>query len=215
MAKKNKQDYSNIRSTHTVLCPDGKYRWVYDVAMLKNPSILFDVYWVIAISFGLVWLFVLLIGACSGNADLQSIWGITKTFLLLMVVFFVIGYVAYFFVAWYYGWKYPMLFIMDEHEVVHKQLPGTEGKARAIGRLTALAGAAGGKPGVVGLGILAANRTSMSTSFDSVRRLVPQRRMNLIKVNGLLSRNRVFVVDEDFDFVYDFLCRHCPQARKG
>ena len=215
MAKKNKQDYSNIRSTHPVLCPDGKYRWVYDVAMLKNPSILFDVYWVIAISFGLVWLFVLLIGACSGNADLQSIWGITKTFLLLMVVFFVIGYVAYFFVAWYYGWKYPMLFIMDEHEVVHKQLPGTEGKARAIGRLTALAGAAGGKPGMVGLGILAANRTSMSTSFDSVRRLVPQRRMNLIKVNGLLSRNRVFVVDEDFDFVYDFLCRHCPQARKG
>ena len=210
MAKKNKQDYSNIRSTHPVLCPDGKYRWVYDVAMLKNPSILFDVYWVIAISFGLVWLFVLLIGACSGNADLQSIWGITKTFLLLMVVFFVMGYVAYFFVAWYYGWKYPMLFIMDEHEVVHKQLPGTEGKARAIGRLTALAGAAGGKPGMVGLGILAANRTSMSTSFDSVRR-----RMNLIKVNGLLSRNRVFVVDEDFDFVYDFLCRHCPQARKG
>lgn len=205
----------NIRSTHPVQCPDGKYRWVYDVAMLKNPSILFDVYWVIAISFGLVWLFVLLIGACSGNADLQSIWGITKTFLLLMVVFFVIGYVAYFFVAWHYGWKYPMLFIMDEHEVVHKQLPGTEGKAQAIGRLTALAGAAGGKPGMVGLGILAANRTSMSTSFDSVRRLVPRRRMNLIKVNGLLSRNRVFVADEDFDFVYEFLCRHCPKTRKG
>ena len=47
-----KKDYSNVKSTHPVLCPDGKYRWVYDVPMLTNPSILFDVYWVLLISFG-------------------------------------------------------------------------------------------------------------------------------------------------------------------
>jgi hypothetical protein len=55
----------------------------------------------------------------------------------------------------------------------------------------------------------------MTTCFDSVRRLVPRRWMHLIKVNGLLSRNRVYVADEDFDFVYDYLCQHCPKARKG
>ena len=49
--------------SRVTLYPDGKYRWVYEVPMLKNPSILFDVYWVLGISFGLVWLFnVLLIG---------------------------------------------------------------------------------------------------------------------------------------------------------
>ena len=27
-------------------------------------------------------------------------------------------------------------------------------------------------------------------------------------------QNRIFVPDEDFDFVYDFLCQHCPNAKK-
>lgn len=200
---------------HPVLCPDGKYRWVYDVPMLKNPSILMEVFWVLGISFGVVWLFVLLIGVCADGFDLTAMWGITRGFLLLMAVFLVLGCVAYFFVSWYYGWKYSLLFIMDGQEVVHKQLPGTEDKARAIGKLTALAGAAGGRMGMAGMGVLIATRTSMATSLDSVRRLKPCRRMNLIKANERFSRNRIYVASEDFDFVYDFLCQHCPNARKG
>ena len=196
-------------------CPDGKYRWVFDVPMLTNPSILLEVFWVIAVSFGGVWLFVLFIGGCEGDLSLSVAWGISKGFLLLTAFFFVLGCVAYFFVAWYYGWHYSILFIMDEKEVVHKQLKSTLHKARVIGKLTALAGAASGKAGMVGMGVLAANRTSMTTSLDNVRSLVPCRSMNLIKVNERLSRNRIYVADEDFDFVYQFLCDHCPIARKG
>jgi len=212
---KHNPNYDNISSTHPVLCPDGKYRWVYDVSMLKNPSILLEVFWVLGISFGIVWLFVLLLAGCDSHYRLSDMWSITRGFLVLMGVFMVLGCVAYFFVAWYYGWKYSLLFIMDEQEVVHKQLPGTEGKARAIAKLTALAGAAGGKPGMAGLGILVASRTSMSCSFSSVRRIKACRRRHLIKVREGFSRNMVFVADEDFDFVYDFLCQHCPNARKS
>ena len=134
-------------------------------------------------------------------------------FALLSAVFFVLGFVAYFFVAWYYGWKYSIMFIMDEKEVVHEQLKSTTHKARVIGKLTALGGAAGGGVGMVGMGALIATRTSMTTSLDDVRRLIPRRRMNCIKVNERFSRNRVFVADEDFDFVYDFLRQHCHNAR--
>ena len=214
MAKqKKKQKMSDVTSTHPMLCPDGKYRWVYEVPMLKNPSILFDVLWVLAISFGIVWVIFILIGSCTGNLSFTILWDSIKMFALLTLGSFVLGYVAYFFVSWFYGWKYSIVFIMDEKEVVHKQLKSTLHKARAIGKLTALAGAAGGKPGMVGLGVLAATRTSMSTSLDDVRRLIPCRRRNLIKVNELLSRNRVFVADEDFDFVYNFLRQHCHNAR--
>lgn len=213
--KTSKQSYNNIKSTHPLLCPDGKYRWVYDVPMLKNPSILMEVYWVLGISFGIVWLFVLLMGGCENHFRPAALWDITRGFLVLMAVFFVLGWVAYFFVSWYYGWKYSILFIMDEQEVVHKQLPGTEGKARAIGKLTALAGAGAGKIGMAGMGVLVANRTSMSTSYSSVRRLIACRRRNLIKVRERFSRNMVFVADEDFDFVYQYLCDHCPNARKS
>lgn len=213
--KTSKQTYNNIKSTHPVLCPDGKYRWVYEVSMLKNPSILMEVYWVLGISFGIVWLFVLLMGGCENHFRPAALWDITRGFLILMAVFFVLGWVAYFFVSWYYGWKYGILFIMDEQEVVHKQLPGTEGKARAIGKLTALAGAGGGKIGMAGMGVLVANRTSMSSSYSSVRRIIACRRRHLIKVRERFSRNMVFVADEDFDFVYQYLCDHCPNARKS
>jgi hypothetical protein len=61
---------------------------------------------------------------------------------------------------------------------------------------------------------LAQSRTTMTSVLANVARLIPCRRMNLIKVNQLLAKNRVYVPDEDFDFVYDFLCQHCVKAKK-
>jgi hypothetical protein len=199
--------------SRVTLCPDGKYRWVYEVPMLKNPSILIDVYKVLGISFGIVWLFNVLIISCEDGLSLENLWGITSGFLILMGVFLVIGYVAYVIVAWTYGWKYVVLFTLDEREVKHEQMPRQVKKAQVLGALTALVGVAAGKPGVVGTGLLAASRTSTTSTLADVARLKPCRRHHLIKVNQLLNKNRVFVPDEDFDFVYDFLCQHCPRAK--
>ena len=200
--------------SRVTLYPDGKYRWVYEVPMLKNPSILFDVYWVLGISFGLVWLFNVLLIGCEDGFSLESLWGFTSGFLILMLVFVVIGYVAYVIVAWTYGWKYVVLFTLDEKEVVHQQMPHQMKKAKVLGALTALLGAAAGKPGVVGSGILASSRSTSTSVLANVKRIKARRRQNLIKVNQLLNKNRIFVPDEDFDFVYDFLCQHCPNAKK-
>ncbi|MBR4698642.1 MAG: hypothetical protein IKP16_01680, partial [Prevotella sp.] len=70
------------------------------------------------------------------------------------------------------------------------------------------------KPGVMGAGVLAASRSTSTSVLANVARLVPRRSLHLIKVNQLLNKNRVFVPDEDFDFVYNFLCQHCPKAKK-
>ena len=176
--------------------------------------ILFDVYWVLGISFGLVWLFNVLLIGCEDGFSLESLWGFTSGFLILMLVFVVIGYVAYVIVAWTYGWKYVVLFTLDEKEVVHQQMPHQMKKAKVLGALTALVGAAAGKPGVVGSGILASSRSTSTSVLANVKRIKARRRQNLIKVNQLLNKNRIFVPDEDFDFVYDFLCQHCPNAKK-
>lgn len=200
--------------SRVTLYPDGKYRWVYEVPMLKNPSILFDVYKVLGISFGVVWLFNMLLIGCENGFDLDSLWGITSGFLVLILVFLVIGYIAYVIVAWYNGWKYVVLFTMDEKEVVHQQMPRQVEKAKVLGALTVLVGAAAGKPGVMGTGVLAASRSTSTSELANVARLIPCRRLHLIKVNQLLNKNRVFVPDEDFDFVYSFLCQHCTKAKK-
>lgn len=196
------------------LYPDGKYRWVYEVPMLKNPTILFDVYKVLGISFGIVWLFNVLLISCEDGLNLRNLWSFTSGFLILMLVFLVIGYLAYFIVAWSYGWKYIVLFTLDEKEVVHQMMPRQMEKAKVLGALTALVGSVAGKPSVMGAGVLAASRSTSTSVLANVARLVPRRRLHLIKVNQLLNKNRVFVPDEDFDFVYNFLCQHCPKAKK-
>jgi hypothetical protein len=116
-------------------------------------------------------------------------------------------------VAWCYGWKYVVLFTMDEKKIVHQQMPRQVKKAQILGALTTFVGAAAGKPSVVGTGYLAASRSTTTSELVNVARLKPCRKMNLIKVNQLLNKNRIFVPDEDFDFVYNFLRQHCPKAK--
>ena len=194
------------------LFPDGNYRWVYEVKMLTNPTILFDVFKVLGISFGVVWLFMLLINGCEGNLTLGSIWEFSYGFLVLMAVFVVIGIVAYFIVAWVYDWKYVVLYTLNEKEVIHQQMPRQAKKAQVLGALTAMVGGLAGKSGVVGAGLLTASKTSSISKLADVAHLIPNRRRNLIKVNQLFNRNRIYVPDEDFDFVYDFLRKHCTKA---
>ena len=66
--------------SRVTLYPDGKYRWVYEVSMLKNPSILFDVYKVLGICFGVVWLLILLLICIEDGFTFKNIWNITSGF---------------------------------------------------------------------------------------------------------------------------------------
>lgn len=197
------------------LYPDGKFRWVYEVQMLNNPGILFDVYKVLGISMGVVWLFMLLLVCIEEGFALESMWGITSVFLILFLVFMLIGLLAYLIVAWVYGWRYVVLYTMDEKRIIHQQMFRQVNKARVLDALTVMAGVVAGKPGVAGVGLLSATRSSSTTVYAKVRRIVPRRYLNLIKLNQLLSINRIYVCDEDFDFVYDFLRSRTASRREG
>ena len=91
-------------------------------------------------------------------------------------------------------------------------MPRQAKKAQVVSALTVLAGLMARRPGVAGAGMLAA-RTTMVTSFSSVKKIKAVRRSNLIKVNETLSRNQVYVDEQDFDIVYQFICQHCPNAK--
>lgn len=195
------------------LYPDGKYRWVYEVSMMRNPSILIDVFKVLGISLGIVWLFTVLLDIFDDDLSFEKLWNLTLVFLGLMLVFVVIGLIAYTILAWSYGWKYVVIFTMDKKELVHQQMPHQVKKAQVLGALAAIVGGATANPGMVGTGVLAASRTTSRSTLVNVKKLTPVRWMNLIKVSQLLQKNRVYVPDEDFDFVYDFLCQQCVNAK--
>ena len=211
---KKKNNDNTFKAERVTLCQDGKYRWVYDVNLFTNPTVFFDVVKVMLLSLVIMVAIVLLIGLLGGDLD----WDLVKSMVtgfglgsLFVIGLSLVGYLVY---AIWVGGKYTVLFILDENEVVHKEFGKTLEKAKIIGELTMMAGAASGRVGTIGTGMLAKSRTSMTTELKHVRRLIPRRWMNTIKVNQLLSKNRVYVKKEDFDFVYNFLCEHCVNRKK-
>ena len=205
----------NDVNEHVRLYPDGKYRWVYEVNMLTNYSILFDVWKVLGISMGILVLLFVVIAVFDGDWDVDMLIGMASTLGIVALVMLVLGLIGYFVYAAISEWKYAVLFIMDEKEVVHQQMPNTVKKGQLIGALTILAGFASGRPGAVGTGVLAQSRLSMSSTLAHVERLISCRKMNLIKVNERFEKNRVYVNTEDFDFVYDYLLTHCTHLKSS
>ena len=195
------------------LYPDGKYRWIYEVNLLRNPTVLFDVYKALGMSIVILVAIVLLIALFSGDMSLSFLKGLGVGALGAVGFMLVLGALGYVVYALFTGKKYIVLFTLDEHELVHKQMPNTMKKARLIGELAMLAGALAGRPGVAGAGLLAASRDSLTSTLSDVKQVGPRRWMNTIKVNETLFKNRAYVCDEDFDFVLQFLREHCPNAR--
>ena len=199
---------------HIWRCPDGVYRWYYELPMMKNPTILYTVWTVLGISFGLVFLFVLIVSAIGGSLGgwtgfLKMIGG----FLLLALGFVVISVAAYAIVAGLYGGSYVVLFEMDDQLVRHIQVPRQFKQAQALAWLTVLAGIASGRPSVSGAGLLASSKNTSTSVFANVERVVVRPRRNLIKVNQLFERNQVYAAPEDFEFVREHIVSRCTKAR--
>ena len=73
---RNSQNLENktYQGKEVRLCNDGKYRWVYEMNLLKNPTIFLTVLKVMLISVGIVGLFMLLIAAFQGDLDVEWLW---------------------------------------------------------------------------------------------------------------------------------------------
>lgn len=195
------------------LCNDGKYRWVYEMHLLKNPTIFLTTLKVIFIAIGIVWVMGLFLITISGDMDRDQFLFWTKLMLIMTGIFVGLTVLAILFLAAVFRGKYLVLFEMDEHQVVHIQMPRQVEKAEVIGWITVLVGAMAKSPTVMGSGMLATARSISTSEFDKVRRVKARRGRDLIKVNNLLSRNQVYVYDEDFDFVYNYIKSRCVNAK--
>ena len=209
------EEINGQRVTENIfLCPDGKYRWYYEYPMMKNPGLLFTVWKVLGISFGILWLFMLIISLGDilryGAASFLELSG---GLLLILLFLMLLGVLAYVIIAALYGFTYIVLFEMDERSVTHIQMPKQFEKAQAIGWLTALAGLAGGSFPAMGAGALAASRDSSTSIFADVKEVKGERSRHTIRVNQMLNRNQVYAGDADYDFVWNFITARCNRAK--
>ena len=160
------------------LCPDGKYRWAYEVNMYRNPTI----FYVIANMFLILFLFLITIP-------------------------------AYLAIAAIMGGTYAALFVMDENSIEHHQMPKKVKKLQLINTIGGWIGAAKGDLSMVGLSLFSSGVQVTKTDFKNVHSIKTAPRRNLIKLTeAWYSWNHIYVDDQDYDWVCQYIKDHCPMA---
>ena len=195
------------------LCPDGKYCWVYELKLLKNPAILCVIWKIIVGAFLGVWLFVMLLSLGDTHFWWDGFWSEAKMFALLTALRLALSLLAYLFYAAVMGGKYCVLFEMDENGIRHTQAPRQFKKAQLLAAITALSGMKSGHIGTVGTGLLAGSKVSSYSEWHLVKSIAVHPRLNLIKVNAPLNKNQVYAEDTDFAFVRQYILTHCAEAK--
>lgn len=184
-------------------------QWIYEFSFWRNPAILITLSKVLLISVFVVVLFMFIITLGDGFVEALRVsstilgYGIPVMAVLLGISYLLVGLL--------YGGTYCVLFKMDDNGVYHIQLNRQFKKAQALGFLTALVGLSGGNLSAGGAGLLAATRQSLYTSFKKVKSVKVVRSRNTIYINESMTRNQVYVADEDFDFVLDHILKKCPK----
>jgi len=195
------------RGSITVSGPD--LQWMYEFSFWRNPAIIITVAKVLLVSLIVPALFMFLITLGDGFGEALGIagtilgYGVIVMAALLAIAYPLVGIIN--------GGKYFVLFKMDDKGVNHIQLDRQFKKAQALGFLAALIDLSGGNLSAGGAGLMAATRQSLYTSFKKVRSVKAVRSRNTIYVNESMTRNQVYVENEDFDFVLHHIISHCPK----
>ena len=192
------------------LCDDGKYRWIYEFSMLKNPGILFTIMKILAIVSCAPALIVVLSDLDYGIEAFVSGIEVLGVMLIIMVP---LALLSYFIVAALYGWKYIVLFEMDEKGVTHIQQDKQFKKAQGIAWLNMFLGAAGNNLSMTGHGLVLMTKNAMTSEFVRVKKVTCIVNRNTIKLDQPLTHNQIYVDKADWEFVRDYIVKHCVSAK--
>lgn len=201
-------------SDNITLCPDGKYRWVYEMSLIKNPTIFLTVwkifFFIITGIFGII-----IISDWINWDDFfpDRLLGSLKVFVIFIAGMTVLVWVSCLIYAASMGGKYVVIFEMDEQGVNHKQVVWQAQKAAKLSALTTASGAASGNLTTMGVGLNSV-RSEMYSEFSKVRKVKVCPRRHLIKVNERLGHNQVYAAPQDFDFVKEYILSHCTNLKR-
>ena len=200
-------------SARIQLCPDGKYRWSYEVNLWRNPSILFDLLKASGVIMLGIWLLcVIIVPLFDGHLRWHRVLDDSKGFLWVVLAFLVLCLIGYVISGIVSGGRYAAYFVMDEETITHQQMNKEVKRTQVIAAISMMVDDDMGSAA-----ILAAAHSPFMTPYRRVRKIKTHRRRHLIKVDELLTKNRIYVEDpEDYEFVLRYISERCPKAkRKG
>lgn len=198
-------------SPGVIMDGDGILRWVYEMNMWKNPTLIITIWKVLllaALAPALL-VFFLTLGDGIGIAFLAFVkimgivFGIVTGLMLL----------AYPFVAIMNGGIYCVIFEMDDKRVKHIQMQNQFKKNQVLALIVSLAGVMTGNIQATAAGMLAGSKQSSLSSFDKVNSITVNEKRHVIYVNENLSHNQVYADPADFAFVRNTLISRCKKAK--
>ena len=195
-------------SKNIVLCRDGAYRWVYELNLFRDFSILglvLKLFGGIILAGAVIFFIVELFGSHDYMGVLQMAGIMIGIFLVLSVL----GYLLY---AAIMGGSYCVVFTMDDKGILHEQQARQAKKADLISDLLVIAGALSGNVTTIGVGLSSAKRTTMHTTFKGTKKLSGFAKRGLIKLDSPMDHNRVYCEEEDFNFVWNYIKSRCEGA---
>lgn len=189
----------------------GDYSWVYRLDMYKNYSILKMILKAMGICLAVVFgIIIAILLPDIGRYDPKLTFGVP---LLVFAITILITIGCYYLVALIYGGYYVAIYKMNEKRIAQYQPSDQAQKNRAIGLFTAMAGIATGSAGTMAAGFILHGRTIVETNFDSIKSLTFVPSLGEIRVHSFLNWYTVYVSQEDYEFVKEYMRSRSTKAR--
>ena len=196
-----------------ILGADGKYRWIYEMSLFKNPTIFLLVWKIFFFILLGIFAFMMILTLFEGNMDGVRLLEFLKFFGIAVFTMTALVGISCLIYAAIMGGKYIVLFEMDENGINHKQVPTQAKKAQGIAAAAVMIGMLAGSRAAV-TGGMAASNTEMYTDFSKTRKVRFFPRRDLIKIRQLLFCNQVYAKKEDFSFVQSYILQRVPDKAK-
>jgi hypothetical protein len=198
-------------SPGVVMGKDGVLRWVYEMNMWKNPTLVITIWKVLllaALAPALL-VFFLNLGDGIGSAFLAfvKIMGIVAGIVTGLML------LAYPLVAIMNGGLYCVIFEMDDKSVKHIQMQKQFQKNQLLSMVVILAGVMTGNIQATAAGMLAGSKQSTLSSFEKVKSITVNEKRHVIYVNEKLTHNQVYADAGDFEFIKNTIISRCKKAK--
>ena len=190
----------------------GVYHWAYYLNMYKNFSMLRMI--LKAMGIGMFVIDAIIVGALiSSGSRAFSTAEIIGFIIITVAIILAIVVGCYFLVAFIYGGMYISYFVMDDQKISHYQPTEQADKARLIALFSAAGGAATGNWGLTAASMTAGGNLIVEMKFDDIRSMTIVPSQGEIRVHSFLTWNTIYVNQEDFGIVSEYLRSKCVKAR--
>lgn len=190
---------------------DGMIRWIYELNMWKNPTLLITlgkVFFLASLvpSFFMLFLTTIDDGLVIGLILFFKIEGFILTILVGLLI------LAYPFVALLNGGKYCVVFEMNTQGINHIQMKKQFKKNQVVAMLAVISGALTGSLQTVGAGLMAGSRQSMYTRFKGIKKIKYTPKRHVIYLHKGLKRNQIYANDRQYAFIAQYITTHIQKG---